>query len=237
MSRVTRLVRRVAPGYRSSRRPQVEPAPRLYDVTSCAADIDLAALEVIRWTPAWLTRAERLLLYALIFAMRPMRYLEIGTFKGGSALIVATAMDALDHDGLLVCIDPDPQIDPEHWKRLKPRTTLLRGASPGILLQAYEIARGPFDFVFIDGDHSYAGVLRDANGVFPFLADGAHLLFHDSFFPPVAQAVHDFSAQHPDLIIDFGPLTCEVTLEPQPHGPPTRWGGLHLLQARRKRPS
>jgi len=233
MSRLATIIQKIMPSYGSPCKPQVEPEIQVYDVTSFAADIDLAVLDVIRWTPAWMTRAERLLLYALIFGLRPASYLEIGTFKGGSALVVAAAMDASDNTGRLVCVDPNPQIAPEHWKRLEQRTTLLQGFSPGILSRAYEVADGPFDFVFIDGDHTRAGVIRDANGVLPFAADGAYLLFHDSFFPDISQAIRDFVAQHPDQLVDFGILTREVTLQPQPQAEPIRWGGLQLMQVRR----
>jgi predicted O-methyltransferase YrrM len=211
----------------------VGPNVRVYDVTAFPADIDLEALDVIRWAPAWMTRAERLLLYSLVFGLRPQCYLEIGTLEGGSALIVSTAMDASGNDGRMVCVELNPQIDPEHWSRIRSRATLLQGSSPDILSDAHKTAGCPFDFVFIDGDHTYTGVLRDANGVLPFVADGAYLLFHDSFFPDVARAIDIFVAQHSNQIVDFGILTREVTLQPQPQGEPIRWGGLRMMQIRR----
>jgi predicted O-methyltransferase YrrM len=205
----------------------------VYDVTAFAAELDWDALEVLRWAPVWMTRAERLLLFTLIFSLRPARYLEIGTLHGGSALIVSAAMKASGNAGRLTCIDPRPQIAPEHWQRLEPHTTLLEGFSPNILPQAREAAGGSFDFVLIDGDHSYAGVLRDANSVLPFVADGAYLLFHDSFYSDIVRAMRDFAAQHRDQIVDFGALTREVTLEARPDAAPVRWGGLRLMQVRR----
>jgi len=227
-------MQKIAPSRGSPQaRQSLEPLVEVYDVTPFATEIDLSAMEVIHWAPVWMTRAERLLLYALTFSLRPAHYLEIGTLKGGSALVVATAMDALDTTGRLVCVDPKPQIDPEHWKRLEHRTTLLQGISPDILPHAYEAAGGSFDLVLIDGDHTRAGVVRDANGVLPFVADGAYLLFHDSFFPDVAQGIHDFVAQHSDQVVDCGILTREVTLQPQSQGKPLRWGGLRLIQVRR----
>jgi len=206
---------------------------RLYDVTPFAAEIDLSAVEVVRWAPVWMSRAERLLLFALIFGLRPARYLEIGTFKGGSALVVAGAMDASGSNGRIVCVDPKPQIDPEHWKCLAHRTTLIIGRSPGVLPRAMAAAGGPFDFVLIDGDHSRVGVLRDANGALPFVADGAYLLFHDSLFTDVADGLRDFVAQNAHQIADTGTLTREITLQPVPEAEPIRWGGLRLMQVRR----
>jgi predicted O-methyltransferase YrrM len=206
----------------------------VYDVTPFAAEIDLEKLDVIRWAPCWMTRAERLLLFALIFGIRPKHYLEIGTFKGGSALIAAAAMEASNNPGRLICIDPEPQISIEHWERLKQRTRVLQGFSPDILPRASEVIGGLFDFVFIDGDHSYEGVMRDATGVLPFVEKGAYLLFHDSFFPDVAEAICDFVLQHSSHIIDFGNLTREVTVQRDNHSNPVYWGGLRMLQIRIK---
>lgn len=234
MNKLFNLFRRNILSHLIPQGPQAAgPSVQVYDVTSFLTDIDLEALEVIHWAPAWMTRAERLLLYSLVFGLRPRCYLEIGTLKGGSALIVSTAMDASDNDGRMVCVEPNPQIDPEHWSRIGPRATLLQGFSPDVLSDAYETAGSPFDFVFVDGDHTCAGVLRDANGALPFVADGAYLLFHDSFFPDVARAIHIFAAQHSDQIVDFGTLTREVTLQPQPQAEPIQWGGLRMMQVRR----
>src|SRR3954465_12436830 len=59
-----------------------------------ASDLDLTALNIIEDAPVEMTRGERLMLFSLTFALRPARYLEIGTFRGGSAMIVCAAMEA-----------------------------------------------------------------------------------------------------------------------------------------------
>jgi predicted O-methyltransferase YrrM len=204
----------------------------LTDVTSYFTEFDLASLAVLKTAPVWMSRAERLLLYTLTFTLRPERYLEIGTLRGGSALLVAAAMDNLKGNGRIICVEPSPQISPEDWQRLEARTTLLQGYSPDILGEAQSAAGGPFELILIDGDHSYNGVLRDAEGVLPYTADGAYLLFHDSFNPPVRQAIDDFVINHPTRILDCGPLTREITTVENEDGSPTTWGGLHLLQVR-----
>lgn len=205
----------------------------LYAVTPHAAAIDLASLKVIEWTPAWMTHAERLCLYTLIFTLRPKRYLEIGTFQGGSALIVAAAMNALDYAGRMVCVDPKPQITPEHWQQIEARATLLAGYSPQILPQAMAAAGGLFDFVLIDGDHTAAGVIRDANGVLPFVGVGAYLLFHDCFSSEVGQGIDRFVKQHAQRLVDLGPLTREYTVEQTESGQALQWGGLRMVQVRK----
>jgi predicted O-methyltransferase YrrM len=205
-------------------------AHELYDVTPFAAQIDLQALRVIETAPMWMSRAERLLIYTLAFTLRPQRYLEIGTFQGGSALVVCAALDALQSNGRLTCIDPEPRIAPEHWRQIAHRTTLHKGYSPQILAEASCSAGGQFDLTLIDGDHSYAGALRDAIGALPYLQSGGYMLFHDCFFSEVERAINDFIAAHGSKVIDCGALTREVTYQTQENGAKIRWGGLRLLR-------
>lgn len=235
MNRFASLLRRTdkQPGSYAS---ATDPGIKLYDVTAFFTEINLGALEVIRWAPAWMTRAERLMLFSLIFALRPARYLEIGTFQGGSALIVAAAMDAVQSESRMICVDPEPKIDPKHWACLQHRVTLLRGRSPGILSQASQEAAGNFDFVLIDGDHTGEGVLRDARGVLPYVCDGAYLLFHDCFYPEITRALDDFSRQHAPHVVDFRSLTREVTMPEKEGAKPVQWGGLRMMQVRHGAP-
>jgi predicted O-methyltransferase YrrM len=176
-----------------------------------------------------LTRAERLLLFTLVFCLRPQRYLEIGTLEGGSALIVAAALDALDSKGRIFCVDPAPKVASEHLARLQARATFLQSHSPGILPQALRLAGGPFDLVLIDGDHTYAGVLGDAHAVLPCTRPGSYILFHDGFHPDVRRAIDDFVMAHGQEVVDLGLLTREVTIHVDEAGGEVKWGGLRLV--------
>ena len=201
----------------------------LVDVSDRLGEFDPTVLSVVPTAPVWMTRAERLLVFTMTFTLRPARYLEIGTLRGGSALLVAAAMDALQTDGRLVCLDPEPQIAPADWDRLKHRTTLLRGFSPDALPEASRLAGGSFDLVLIDGDHTAAGVVRDATGVLPFLGPGAHVLFHDCFNPDVARGIDEFVGEHARRLRDFGAMTREISCERAPDGTKVVWGGLRMV--------
>ena len=49
------------------------------------------------------------------------------------------------------------------------------------------------DFVFIDGDHSYEGVLKDCRTYYPLLKNGGIFCGHDyGFLETVKNAVDDF---------------------------------------------
>ena len=115
---------------------------------------------------------------------------------------------------------------------LSDRATLVTGFSPAALPEAMNAAGGPFDLVLIDGDHTRAGVLRDADGVLPFVASGASLLFHDCHNPDVRNGIDDFARRHANRLADAGPLTREITLHQNPDGSTTPWGGLRLIEVR-----
>lgn len=227
MSRLNRIVSQLLPNLPAPPPKDVE----TFDVSDHLDHFDPRALDVIQWTPAWLSRAERLMIFSLIFGLRPRRYLEIGTFQGGSALVTGSALDAQEAEGHIYCVDPNPKVKPEHWAQIEHRATLFTGYSPDILPQVFEAAGAPFDFIFIDGDHSYEGVLRDARGVMPYTKAGTFLLFHDSFFPGVARGLEEFAREERERLIDVGPITREVTRD-KDDDQAVPWGGLHLMQVR-----
>jgi predicted O-methyltransferase YrrM len=173
--------------------------------------VPLGALEVLNWAPAQLTSSERLMLFTLIYSLRPQRYLEIGTFEGGSALIVAAAMDAASIPGTMACVDIRPKVDPKNWDLIKHRASMVLGDAAQVLPEAQKVAGGPFDFVFIDGDHKEASVVRDATKVLRVLAPQGYVLFHDGFNPGVKRGVETVLEMDRSSWIDYGTITREYT--------------------------
>jgi len=187
---------------------------------------------IVYHTPARMTSAERVLLFGLVFALRPKRCLEIGTYNGGSSLIIGAALDDLGA-GHLVCVDPKPLVASEHWQQLRHHATLVTGPSPEVLREAVAAAGGAFDFVLIDGDHGRAGVAKDIEGVLPVLTDGAYVIFHDAHYFEVAEAIDEMVHKHADRLMDCGMLSTEQTPEGRSiDGKPVIWGGLRLLRHR-----
>ncbi len=180
--------------------------------------------------PAELLLPERLLMYSLVRGLRPRRCLEIGTHFGGSTTITCAALDDVGA-GRLVCVDPNPLVPAELWARLAHRATMIRGTSPGALPDAVALAGGLFDFVFIDGDHTLDGVVRDVDGVLTVAAPGAHLLFHDSHYWEVREAIDACVARYPGRLVDAGTLSALSTDPIQaPDGTSAQWGGFRLLR-------
>ncbi len=229
------LIRRLGKGEAVEPPAPPPPAPRRvsppYEKISDWPEINLAGMDILNTAPAALTPAERLTLYTLAFSLRPARYMEIGTLHGGSALIINAAMDATGTDGRIFCVDPAPQIAPENRAILDTRATVFEGLSPEILPQVKEAAGGGFELVFIDGDHTYQGVLTDARAVLSVLAEPrAYLVFHDAFFPEIQRALDDFAAENEARVIDFGIVTREVSFTHEDPNNPTMWAGLRLMQ-------
>lgn len=111
--------------------------------------------------------------------------LEIGTFMGVSAAVIAAALSPA---GRLHCVDPYPGSDAvlriarRHLARagVAGRVEFHRGtaaSSADRLPQA-------IDFAFIDGDHSREGLAADWRLVAPRLQPGGVVCLHDTISPP-----------------------------------------------------
>jgi len=170
---------------------------------------------------------ERLLLYAMVFAMAPDRCLEIGVRFGGGSRIIHAALSDLGH-GTLVSVDPFPEPDFD-WETIADRATLIRGSSPGDLPRAMEIAGGLFDFVFVDGDHTEKSCAADLGGVLGVAATGACVLCHDAYHEPVARAIDDAVASggYRDCGMIGTTLNDGLFVEPNKK---VRYGGVRMLR-------
>jgi caffeoyl-CoA O-methyltransferase len=93
---------------------------------------------------------EGALLQTLIAAIGARRILELGTFTGFSALVMATA---LPDDGQLITCDVDPEataIAREYWARSPDGHKIELRLGPA--LETIKTLQGPFDLVFVDAD-------------------------------------------------------------------------------------
>ena len=104
------------------------------------------------------------------------RVVEIGRFKGGSTLIAAHATQLP-----IFSVDLAPQDDIylQHLMQVcgvGTNVTLVVGDS-----QKTKYNVGPYDVLFVDGDHSYEGCLNDLNNWWDELAPGGHVVCHDCY--------------------------------------------------------
>lgn len=117
----------------------------------------------------------------------PKNILEIGVYKGGT--IMAWTHVAADDAKVLGVDLPGGEFgggfSDEEAKsitglaREQQEITLIAADShePAIIERIEEF--GPFDFIFIDADHTYEGVKQDYENYFPMLAKGGIMAFHD----------------------------------------------------------
>lgn len=119
---------------------------------------------------------------------RPVNFLEIGTFYGGMFYILANLCES---NGKFISIDlpamnaiTEEQVEARN-KQLYPLGTgidLFRLSSHDpVALEEVETALDgdKLDILFLDGDHSYPGVVLDYETFKPFVREGGLIIFHD----------------------------------------------------------
>lgn len=110
--------------------------------------------------------------------VKPTRILEIGVYQGGT---LKTWLENCEPDSTVVAVDP-AHVNPELYSEwAQPETTLIRldGVSQDAGIAALIRHYGPYDWVFIDGDHGYNSVRADVDLCLPLVREGGHLLLHD----------------------------------------------------------
>jgi predicted O-methyltransferase YrrM len=131
---------------------------------------------------AQLTFEEAAYLFGLARSVGPAQLAEIGRFKGGSTLVFATAMEEGAHldsyDLHAVPTTPGAELDRELTAVLE-RYGLAARVTLHVADSTTVEPPAGCALVFVDGDHSYAGVRADVEHWVGALAPGGHLLLHD----------------------------------------------------------
>lgn len=205
-------------------RPAANDVEAVIDYSSTAADGLIRAGQV---------RSEILALARRVQQLQPRTVVEIGTATGGTLFIWC----ALAHpDATITSIDLPGGVHGggyPYWKTFvyKRFTTarqqlhLLRGSShdPAMLAQLQTRLGGqPVDFLFIDGDHTYAGVKQDYEMYSPLVRKGGLIAFHDICVHPPELDCH---------VDEFwNELKRTRATEDLVENPRQGWGGIGLLQ-------
>lgn len=161
-------------------------------------------VDIVRRVDTHLSHTERLLLFTLVRGARPQRVLEVGTWRGASAAIIAAALED-NGAGTVTGVDPLNVVEyPRRW--YFGRFTLVQESSPAGIERARQIAGGPFDFVHMDGINIYSQVRADLSAVLPHLAERALVLVNNPLHFGVNQAVVELLKAN-DRLVDCGFLS------------------------------
>lgn len=138
------------------------------------------AVESVAELPGWLLEADARKLYELAH-LTDGPILEIGTYRGKSTIIIASALRDAGRAGPIVSLDVDASGLDEAAaaaaaRGVEDRIVLVRGTAEALFRSRPSFAPA---LVFLDGDHSRRGVARDLRALRDRVPSGALLLFHD----------------------------------------------------------
>ena len=146
--------------------------------------------------PCYQYESEMTALLDIYRTLKPTRVLEIGSLYGGT---LYHWMKGAEPSAIVASIDTGVQYGDHRYQDIQAARDRWPewAAQFGVTLHvcegnshspaAVEWARSlaPFDFIFVDGDHSLAGVQADFAAYFPLLRDGGCMAFHDIAYPDV----------------------------------------------------
>ena len=118
-------------------------------------------------------------LYAFLLPQKIKTVLEIGTERGGTALLWAYLVDAQDGEVFTVDVNSPILVYDEYPSK---RIVTIQGNSHHE--STYEKVKnylkgGKVDFLFIDGDHTYEGVKQDYEWYKKLVRPSGYIAFHD----------------------------------------------------------
>jgi len=138
------------------------------------------ALALVESVPGWLRPEDAEKLYELAHDTNgPI--LEVGTYRGKSVILIATAAKDAGHDIVVYTLDVDRAAQRAAMAEAQARgvasmIVFIRGTLSAFA-QAYPQVRP--SLTFVDGDHTDAGVQRDLEALETLVPSGGSLLFHD----------------------------------------------------------
>jgi predicted O-methyltransferase YrrM len=142
-------------------------------------------LDRISSIPGWLRDEDVVKLYELAYRT-PGPILEIGSARGKSAAVIASALRDASSSATFVSLDVDAEALEDAAATLADlglgeRVLFVRGSARAFFHSVSHFAPA---LVFVDGDHSESGVLADLRELERRVPSGGVLVLHDYYDPP-----------------------------------------------------
>ena len=140
-------------------------------------DFDEQAVTLLQMPKgSWSTPTQDIvMLLKLVLCTKPKRLLEIGSFRGYTALYLAQHISA---DATIVTVDRYPDHGEAYRNTLFANKIERRVGEMSAEVFSNDES-GTYDFIFIDADHTYAGVKRDTELVLRLVSKEGFVVWHD----------------------------------------------------------
>jgi hypothetical protein len=125
---------------------------------------------------SWSTPTQDIvMLLKLALCVKPRRLLEIGSFRGYTALYLAQNVGA---EASIVTVDRYSEHG-EAYRETPEAGRIERRIGEIAPALFAEDAPASYDLIFIDADHTYEGVRRDTELSLPLVSPGGYIVWHD----------------------------------------------------------
>lgn len=172
--------------------------------------MNVAGHDYYKGIPGWCGFAA--MYYQAIAAIKDDRkhvFVEIGSWQGRSACLMASLIKASGKNVDFYCVDPWDDGGPDLWettyyKELKeplrvlfdrhtaPYADIIKPIQSFSVEAADQFVDRSIDFIMIDGDHTYEGVHADIEAYLPKMRPGSIMSGDDYYWPGVTKAANEF---------------------------------------------
>lgn len=148
-------------------------------------------------------RSYILSLYEIIFESKPEFALEIGTGQCQSTRTILSALNE-NKKGRLVSVDVGQRTGRIPEILLPYFTQVVGDSHKEETLEEVKKISPIYDFLFIDGDHSYAGVKKDFEMYVPLVKERGLILMHDIINKDAGVKEFWKEIKYPKISLDYG---------------------------------
>jgi predicted O-methyltransferase YrrM len=167
--------------------------------------------EVSDNVPGWFNETNAVAIFAVLAELQPMRVVEIGSYMGRSTVFFGGSLREFGKGGRVTSIDPHSG-DRQHREsfgmaeipsfdmfQTHIRLAGVEELVDPIVATSSETAKEwtePFQFLFVDGWHSYDAVLADGREWLPMLSEDGVVVFDDALqYDDVRRAIIELNRE------------------------------------------